>query len=133
MSNQRRRLYKDHFPYNKVIENHLITKPEKVLHFAKNILNFFDQNIEIWQFSIFTKFLIFFSKNDRKRSIAPLNCHWIMPQFIYKRIETNQRKESISKTKTSHFLKFFNFFENYILLPKLKIRTHLTTKMSKKV
>ena len=83
--------------------------------FRKNIFTkYIYQNIEIWHFSFFSKFQ--FSNNDRHRSIAPLKCHWILPQFIYKRIEPNQRKESISKNQNFTFLTswHFQFFWNII-------------------
>ena len=66
------------------------------------------QNIEIWQFSIFSKFHIFF-KIDRYESIAPLKCHPILPQFIYKRSQPNQ-SSILKNIKYSHFFWHFSTF-----------------------
>ena len=97
----------------------IITMLEKLIHFTRlHPICFIIKISKFDDFQFFSKFHIFF-KNDRYRSIALLNCHWIMPQLIYKRIETNQRQESISKYQNLAFFDIFNFFEIYNLLHNL--------------
>ena len=69
------------------------------------ILNYINSKFD----NFFSKFHIFF-KIDRYESIAPLKCHPILPQFIYKRSQPNQ-SSILKKIKYSHFWHFSTFLK----------------------